>query len=112
GVDESTIWTHLGIFLYRFCVLKCLFCANNRYKTLDFQVFGLRNKARTLICKKEQSELKEQRNEVCQALKDKINSARERNSRRVAKRFRDAVLDRPKLQNLRILKAKAKRRWN
>ncbi|WMV33111.1 hypothetical protein MTR67_026496 [Solanum verrucosum] len=47
--------------------------------------------------------LKERRKEVCQALKEKIKSARERSSRRVAEQFRDAVLDRPKLQNLRTL---------
>ncbi|WMV33054.1 hypothetical protein MTR67_026439, partial [Solanum verrucosum] len=72
----------------------------------------LRNKAWTLICKKERSELKEKRNEVCQALKKKINLARERSSRRVTEWFCDAVLDRPKLQNLMMLKAKAIRRWN
>lgn len=49
---------------------------------------------------------------VCQALKDKIMLAIERSSRRVAERFRDAKLDRPQLQNLRMLKAKAKRRRN
>ncbi|KAG5593766.1 hypothetical protein H5410_034998 [Solanum commersonii] len=47
---------------------------------------------------------------VCQALTKKIKSTRERSSRRVAEWFRDAVLDHPKLQNLRMLKAKAKRR--
>ncbi|WMV50396.1 hypothetical protein MTR67_043781 [Solanum verrucosum] len=49
---------------------------------------------------------------VCQALKEKIMSAIERSSRRVAERFRNAVLDRPQLQNFRMLKAKAKRRRN
>uniref|UniRef100_M1DGB8 Uncharacterized protein n=1 Tax=Solanum tuberosum TaxID=4113 RepID=M1DGB8_SOLTU len=44
-----------------------------------------------------------------QALKAKIKSAIEMSSRRVAEWFRDAVLDRPKLHNLRIVKAKAKR---
>ncbi|WMV25227.1 hypothetical protein MTR67_018612 [Solanum verrucosum] len=34
---------------------------------------------------------------VCQALKEKIKSAMEWSSRRVAERFRDAVLDHPKL---------------
>ena len=47
---------------------------------------------------------------VCQALKEKIKLERERNSWRVAEWFRDAVLDCLKLQNLRIMKAKAKRR--
>uniref|UniRef100_M1AUA2 Uncharacterized protein n=1 Tax=Solanum tuberosum TaxID=4113 RepID=M1AUA2_SOLTU len=46
---------------------------------------------------------------VCQALKEKIKSAIERGNRRVAERFRDAVPHRPKLQNLKMLKAKAKR---
>uniref|UniRef100_M1BZP8 Uncharacterized protein n=1 Tax=Solanum tuberosum TaxID=4113 RepID=M1BZP8_SOLTU len=41
---------------------------------------------------------------VCQALKEKINLARERSSRRATKRFRDAVLDLPKLYKLRMLK--------
>jgi len=59
--DESEILNHLGLYLYRFCVLKCFFCPNNWCKTLDFQVSGLRNKARTLICKMEQSERKEYR---------------------------------------------------
>uniref|UniRef100_M1D975 Uncharacterized protein n=1 Tax=Solanum tuberosum TaxID=4113 RepID=M1D975_SOLTU len=49
---------------------------------------------------------------VCQALKDKIKLARERSSQRIAKWFRDAVLDCPKLQTLRMLKAKARKRWN
>uniref|UniRef100_M1DGS2 Polyprotein protein n=1 Tax=Solanum tuberosum TaxID=4113 RepID=M1DGS2_SOLTU len=43
---------------------------------------------------------------------EKIKSAREMSSRHVTERFRDAVLDCPKLRNLRMLKAKAKRRWN
>ncbi|KAG5610155.1 hypothetical protein H5410_021436, partial [Solanum commersonii] len=34
---------------------------------------------------------------MCQALKEKIKSAIEESSQRVAKRFRDAVLHRPKL---------------
>ncbi|KAG5580814.1 hypothetical protein H5410_051441 [Solanum commersonii] len=46
---------------------------------------------------------------VCQALKEKINLVRETSSKRVAKWFRDTVLDHPKLQNWRMLKAKAKR---
>uniref|UniRef100_M1DNB5 Uncharacterized protein n=1 Tax=Solanum tuberosum TaxID=4113 RepID=M1DNB5_SOLTU len=45
---------------------------------------------------------------VCQALKEKINSVIEMSSRRVVERFRDAMLYRPKLQNLKLLKAKAK----
>ncbi|KAG5580867.1 hypothetical protein H5410_051494 [Solanum commersonii] len=49
---------------------------------------------------------------VCQALKEKIKSAIERSSRQVTKWFRDAVLDHPKLQNLKMLKAKAKGRLN
>uniref|UniRef100_M1DCM7 Uncharacterized protein n=1 Tax=Solanum tuberosum TaxID=4113 RepID=M1DCM7_SOLTU len=49
---------------------------------------------------------------VCQALKEKIKSAIEKGSRCVVEWFRDAVLDHPKLQNLRMLKAKGKRRWN
>uniref|UniRef100_M1DK27 Uncharacterized protein n=1 Tax=Solanum tuberosum TaxID=4113 RepID=M1DK27_SOLTU len=49
---------------------------------------------------------------VCQGLKEKIKLARERSSRRVTEWFRGTMLDRPKLQNLRMLKAKAKRRWN
>ncbi|KAG5632356.1 hypothetical protein H5410_004073 [Solanum commersonii] len=44
-----------------------------------------------------------------QALKEKINLSRERNSRRVAEWFRDTVLDHPKLENLRMMKAKGKR---
>uniref|UniRef100_M1D840 Polyprotein protein n=1 Tax=Solanum tuberosum TaxID=4113 RepID=M1D840_SOLTU len=47
---------------------------------------------------------------VCQALKEKIKLVRERSTRRIAESFRDAVLDLPKLQTLRMLKAKAKRR--
>uniref|UniRef100_M1DUG6 Uncharacterized protein n=1 Tax=Solanum tuberosum TaxID=4113 RepID=M1DUG6_SOLTU len=50
--------------------------------------------------------------QVCQAMKGKIKSAIERSSQQVAEWFRDAVLDCPKLQNLKMLKAKAKRRWN
>uniref|UniRef100_M1DIF5 Uncharacterized protein n=1 Tax=Solanum tuberosum TaxID=4113 RepID=M1DIF5_SOLTU len=49
---------------------------------------------------------------VCQALKVKLKSAIEMSSRRVAEWFRNAVLDHPKLQNLRMLKAKAKSRWH
>uniref|UniRef100_M1E079 Uncharacterized protein n=1 Tax=Solanum tuberosum TaxID=4113 RepID=M1E079_SOLTU len=45
---------------------------------------------------------------VCQALKEKTKLARERSSRRVTEWFCDAVLDRPKLQNLRMRKAKEK----
>uniref|UniRef100_M1DFC5 Integrase core domain containing protein n=1 Tax=Solanum tuberosum TaxID=4113 RepID=M1DFC5_SOLTU len=43
---------------------------------------------------------------VCQALKEKIKSVMGWSSRRVAERFCDAVFDRPKLQNVRMLKAK------
>uniref|UniRef100_M1DPS0 Uncharacterized protein n=1 Tax=Solanum tuberosum TaxID=4113 RepID=M1DPS0_SOLTU len=46
---------------------------------------------------------------VCQALKEKVKSARKRSSRRVAKKFCDAVLDCPKLRNLKMRKAKEKR---
>ncbi|WMV13527.1 hypothetical protein MTR67_006912 [Solanum verrucosum] len=49
---------------------------------------------------------------VCQVLKDKIKSAIERSNRRVIEWFRDAVPYHPKLRNLKMLKAKAKRRWN
>uniref|UniRef100_M1DFN2 Putative plant transposon protein domain-containing protein n=1 Tax=Solanum tuberosum TaxID=4113 RepID=M1DFN2_SOLTU len=45
---------------------------------------------------------------VCQALKKKIESAIQKRSGRVTEPFRDAVLDRPKLQNLKMLKAKKK----
>uniref|UniRef100_M1DU71 Uncharacterized protein n=1 Tax=Solanum tuberosum TaxID=4113 RepID=M1DU71_SOLTU len=97
---------------------------------LNNDVYGLRNKAWTLTCKKEQNELKGGRKESlviaksvwrvaewpfdrlkfqCASLKEKIKLARERSCRRVAKWFRDAVLDRPKLHNLKMLKAKAKR---
>ncbi|WMV36748.1 hypothetical protein MTR67_030133 [Solanum verrucosum] len=57
-------------------------------------------------------QLKERREEVCQDLKEEIKSAIEMGSRVVAERFRDAVPYRPKLQNLKMMKAKAKRRWN
>uniref|UniRef100_M0ZV68 Polyprotein protein n=1 Tax=Solanum tuberosum TaxID=4113 RepID=M0ZV68_SOLTU len=70
--------------------------------TKTFMVYGLRNNATTLMCKKE-------RIPVCQALKEKIKSARERSSWQISKWFRDAVLDRPKLQTLRMLKAKTER---
>uniref|UniRef100_M1DVC7 Uncharacterized protein n=1 Tax=Solanum tuberosum TaxID=4113 RepID=M1DVC7_SOLTU len=46
---------------------------------------------------------------VCQALKVKIKSVMEWSSLRVIEWFCDAVLDRPKLQDLKMLKAKAKR---
>uniref|UniRef100_M1DKI1 Uncharacterized protein n=1 Tax=Solanum tuberosum TaxID=4113 RepID=M1DKI1_SOLTU len=46
---------------------------------------------------------------MCQALKEKIKLARERSSQRIIEWFRDAVLDRPKLQTWKMLKAKAKR---
>ncbi|WMV50384.1 hypothetical protein MTR67_043769 [Solanum verrucosum] len=49
---------------------------------------------------------------VCQTLEEKIKLAREKSSRRITEWFRDAVLDCPKLQNLKMLKAKTKRRWN
>ncbi|WMV18696.1 hypothetical protein MTR67_012081 [Solanum verrucosum] len=44
---------------------------------------------------------------VCQALKERTKLVREKSSRWITKWFRDAVLDRPKLQTLRTLKAKA-----
>ncbi|WMV37722.1 hypothetical protein MTR67_031107 [Solanum verrucosum] len=43
-------------------------------------------------------------------MKEKIKLARERSCRRIAEWFRDIVLDLPKLQKMRMLKAKAKRR--
>uniref|UniRef100_M1DF42 Putative plant transposon protein domain-containing protein n=1 Tax=Solanum tuberosum TaxID=4113 RepID=M1DF42_SOLTU len=49
---------------------------------------------------------------VCQAMKEKIKSAIERNCGRVIERFLDAVSYLPKLQSLRLVNAKAKRRWN
>uniref|UniRef100_M1CYX1 Uncharacterized protein n=1 Tax=Solanum tuberosum TaxID=4113 RepID=M1CYX1_SOLTU len=49
---------------------------------------------------------------VFQALKEKIKMDIEMSSGHVAEWFRNAMLDRPKLQNLRMLKAKEKRRWN
>ncbi|WMV30594.1 hypothetical protein MTR67_023979 [Solanum verrucosum] len=94
------------------------------------EVFGLRNKAWTLMSKKEQGSSKneERRHEdrlihwasrrtakispnvpVCQALKKKIKSAIEMSSQRVVERFRDAMLDCLELWNLKMLKAKAKR---
>uniref|UniRef100_M1DS29 Uncharacterized protein n=1 Tax=Solanum tuberosum TaxID=4113 RepID=M1DS29_SOLTU len=98
------------------------------------QVFGLRNKELTLMSKKRNKTVERTNNRgtddrlthwashrmatilpkvpVCQTLKEKIKSAIERRSRQVTEWFRDAVLDRPKLQNLKMLKAKAKRRWN
>ncbi|WMV25070.1 hypothetical protein MTR67_018455 [Solanum verrucosum] len=48
---------------------------------------------------------------VCQALKERTILARERNRRQIAEWFRDAVLDRPKLHTLRMLKAKVEGRW-
>ncbi|WMV45973.1 hypothetical protein MTR67_039358 [Solanum verrucosum] len=49
---------------------------------------------------------------MCQALKEKTKLVRERSSRRITEWFHDAVLDRPKLQPLRKLKAKEKGREN
>uniref|UniRef100_M1DSM8 Uncharacterized protein n=1 Tax=Solanum tuberosum TaxID=4113 RepID=M1DSM8_SOLTU len=46
---------------------------------------------------------------MCQALKEETKSAMKKSSRRIAKQFRDAKKDCPKLQNLRMLSAKAKR---
>ncbi|WMV08909.1 hypothetical protein MTR67_002294 [Solanum verrucosum] len=45
-------------------------------------------------------------------MKDKIKLVKERNSWRIAEWFRDVVLDHPKLQTWRILKANAKTLWN
>uniref|UniRef100_M1E151 Putative plant transposon protein domain-containing protein n=1 Tax=Solanum tuberosum TaxID=4113 RepID=M1E151_SOLTU len=76
-------------------------------KSTDFtsilEVFGLWNKPWTLMSEKEQVT-------VCQALKEKIKSAMEWSSQRVTERFRDAVFDHPKLQNVKMLKAKVKGR--
>ncbi|WMV57667.1 hypothetical protein MTR67_051052 [Solanum verrucosum] len=47
---------------------------------------------------------------VCEPLKEKFKSAIEKSSQRVTERFRDALPYRPKLHNLKMLKAKAKRR--
>ncbi|KAG5610296.1 hypothetical protein H5410_021577 [Solanum commersonii] len=46
---------------------------------------------------------------VYQALKEKINLAIKRSSQRVAEQFYDAMTYHPKFQNLKMLKAKAKR---
>ncbi|WMV24232.1 hypothetical protein MTR67_017617 [Solanum verrucosum] len=46
---------------------------------------------------------------VCQALKEKTKLARERSSRQIAEWFLNAVLYGPKLQNMRMIKAKEKR---
>ncbi|WMV33827.1 hypothetical protein MTR67_027212 [Solanum verrucosum] len=62
------------------------------------------------MCKKEQGISKNKEKKMCKALKEKIKSSRERRGRRVTERFCNAALDRPKLQNSRILKTKAKRR--
>ena len=35
--DDSMIWTHLELYFNRFSVLKCIFCANNRCKSLNFR---------------------------------------------------------------------------
>uniref|UniRef100_M1DXL8 Polyprotein protein n=1 Tax=Solanum tuberosum TaxID=4113 RepID=M1DXL8_SOLTU len=100
----------------------------------DLEAFGLRYKAWTLMIKKRNKAVKRTKKRgpddrltkwasrrmamispkvvVFQALKEKIKSALERRSWRGAERFRGAVLDHPKLQNLKMLKAKAKRRWN
>uniref|UniRef100_M1DPU1 Uncharacterized protein n=1 Tax=Solanum tuberosum TaxID=4113 RepID=M1DPU1_SOLTU len=48
---------------------------------------------------------------VCQALKEIIKSAKERSSRRVAEQFRDVVPYRPKLQNLKDAEGKNKKRY-
>uniref|UniRef100_M1DHY6 Uncharacterized protein n=1 Tax=Solanum tuberosum TaxID=4113 RepID=M1DHY6_SOLTU len=106
---------------------------HERQKPKDFEIFGLMNKAWTLMGKRSKAAERTKKRRlvdhlihwasrrvantspkvpVSKALKEKIKSARERSSRRVTERFRDAVLDRPKLQNLRMLKAKDKRGWN
>ncbi|WMV32794.1 hypothetical protein MTR67_026179, partial [Solanum verrucosum] len=59
--------------------------------------------------KKEQGSRRNEEVPLCQALKAKIKSVTEMSSRRVGEWFRDAVLDRQILQNLRMLKAKEKR---
>uniref|UniRef100_M1D9Z9 Uncharacterized protein n=1 Tax=Solanum tuberosum TaxID=4113 RepID=M1D9Z9_SOLTU len=95
------------------------------------EVFGLRNKAWTLMRKRNKAakRTKKRRSDdrlthwtsrrmaivlpkvpVCQALKEKLKSAIKKSSQRVGERFRDVVLDQPKLQNLKMLKAKEKRR--
>lgn len=50
-LNDYEVWTHLEIN-FRLSVLKCLFIANNWCKILDFQEYGLSNKARTLTGKK------------------------------------------------------------
>ncbi|WMV10012.1 hypothetical protein MTR67_003397, partial [Solanum verrucosum] len=45
---------------------------------------------------------------VCQTLKERTKSATERSSWWIAEWLRNAVLDRPKLQTSRMLKAKVK----
>lgn len=53
--DEFEIWTHSGLCLYRFSIFKCLICTNNLCYIVDFQEYGLRNKATILIGKRNET---------------------------------------------------------
>jgi len=44
SIDESTIWTYLGLYFNRFSVLKCIFCLNNLCKFLKFRYLDLGTK--------------------------------------------------------------------
>lgn len=80
---EFDIWTHLGICLYRFSALNFSICVMNWWKILDFQVYGLRNKARTFIGKKDNISWKRER-------KTSLTIAKR------TRRFAKLPLDRPK----------------
>ncbi|WMV50370.1 hypothetical protein MTR67_043755, partial [Solanum verrucosum] len=71
---------------------------------------GLRNKVRTLTGRKEKNKLKPPKVPVCQALKERTKLVIKRNSWWITELFREANIDRPKLQTLRMLRTKAKGR--